>query len=405
MKKLSLIILITTIFTINVFAETKSEFKAKEGQYRTLYLKNDNIFYGEVINIDEDGTVTLSAKEGILSIPGDEILEETLKIKKNNVTTYSGIILGENEVSFELKTDYGNAVVNKADIKDLKRFFGGKREKVVQQKVFFAGEEQITDLFGDPTAFVLPPYAFYISGFSMGYGFSNRFHLYTKITNNLNEDLNLSCRYVLFKKAYGAKKMQFATQVNIFSNHDMNKEYEKYYDDFGISALSDSGVMRRLYGEDNRSFYWKASFVYSFRSPLKSGRGNWGFHAGTTIDQLLFENPKTKLLYSGEVYDLKGGFSDTSFHASRVFTGFDYDLSKRIKFISIIYFDPGNHYQTLNESVKNYFENDFIQAGNVGERKPIDFDFGITFTPNESLRIGFHFQNPFLTVYWKFLDY
>jgi len=89
----------------------------------------------------------------------------------------------------------------------------------------------------------------------------------------------------------------------------------------------------------------------------------------------------------------------------RAFAGFDYDLSKRIKFISIVYYDPGNRYLTLGESIKNYFTHDFVQAGYMGERKPFDFDFGVTFTPNDTLRIGFHFQNPFLTVYWKFLDY
>jgi hypothetical protein len=405
LKKITLILLIITITIIGIFAETNAKFKAKEGQFRTLYLKNDNIFYGEVIDISDDNSITLNTKEGVLIIPGDQILIETLKIKKNNGTTFSGKLLGETEVSYELKTDYGNAVVNKADIKDLKRFFGGKREKVIQQKVFFAGEEQVTDLFGDPTAFVLPPYAFYISGLSMGYGFSNRFHLFTKITNNFGEDLNLTSRYVILKKAYGAKKMQLASELNIFSNHDMNKEIGRYYDNFDIPGLKDDNVLKELYGEDNRELFWKLSLILSFRNPLKSGRGNWGFHTGVTINQLITEVPKKTLNYEGNLYELKGGFSDTNFHANRVFAGFDYDLSKRIKFISIIYFDPGNHYLTIRESFKNYFENDFIQAGHLGERKPIDFDFGVTFTPTKSLRIGFHFQNPFLTVYWKFLDY
>ena len=402
MKSTKFVLLLLILFSVQLSAtDGDPQFLGKVGQYRTLYLTNDNIFYGEILNIYEDGSIQIDTKEGILSIPGSEILEETVKIKKNNGTTYSGKLLGEDEVFIEIETDYGNVIVNKGDIKDLKRFFGGKREKVIQQKIFFAGEEQITDLFGDPTAFVLPPYAFYISGFSMGYGFSNRFHLYSKITNNLNEDLNLTCRYIMFKKNYGAKKVHFATQLKIFSNHEMNKEYGKYYDEYDIDQLSDSEVLDELYGKDYRKFHWEASFVYSFRSPLKSGRGNWGFHTGVTIDQLLFEEPVTQL----DNYEFEGGFSDSQFHSYRVYAGFDYDLSKRIKFISIVYYDPGNRYQTLGESIANYFTNSFVQAGHEGNRKPMDFDFGVTFTPNETLRIGFHFQNPFLTIYWKFLDY
>lgn len=406
MKSIKFMLFLLILIPVQLFsAEADSQFLGKVGQFRTIYLKNDNIFYGEILNISEDGSVQIDTKEGILTIPGNEILEETLKIKKNNGTTYSGKLLGEDEVFIEVETDYGNVSVNKGDIKDLKRFFGGKREKVIQQKIFFAGEEQITDLFGDPTAFVLPPYAFYISGFSMGYGFSNRFHLFSKITNNFNEDLNLSCRYILFKKNLGAKKLHFATQLKIFSNHDMNKEYGKFYDEYDVGQLNDSEVIDELYGIDNRKFHWEVSFIYSFRSPLKSGRGNWGFHTGVTVDQLLFEEPITHLEYNGDSYDFEGGFSDSQFDSYRVFAGFDYDLSKRIKFISIVYYDPGNRYQTLGESIANYFTHSFVQAGHVGERKPLDFDFGVTFTPNETLRIGFHFQNPFLTVYWKFLDY
>lgn len=402
-KNLMLLFLLLPIYLLTA---SDTSFIGKVGQQRTLYLTNDNIFFGEILKIDDDGSVQISTKEGILKIPGDQILEETLKIKKTNGTIFTGKLLGEDDVYIQVKTNYGNVNVNKADIKDLHRFFGGKREKMIQQKIFFAAEEQITDLFGDPTAFVLPPYAFYASGFSMGYGFSNRFHLFSKLTNNFDEDLNLACRLIIYKKNYGARKMQLATQVKIFSNHDMNKEVSRYYDSFeDVADLSDNEVINELYGKDNREFFWKASLVYSFRSPLRSGRGNWGFHSGITINKLLLDKPITKLDYNGNEYNFIGGFSKTKFEAYRTFAGFDYDLSKRIKFISVIYVDPGNHYQSFSESIENYFSNNFVQSGLVGTRKSLDFDFGVTFAPNESLRIGFHFQNPFLTVYWKFLDY
>ncbi len=402
-------LLVLFLLLLSQISFAENNFVGKVGEYRTLYLKNDNIFYGEILSINEDGTIEIDTKEGVLTIPSDQILEETLKIKKNNGTSFSGKIIGESEVYIKLQTEFGEVTVNKGEIQDLKRFYGGKREKVIQQKVFFAGEEQITDLFGDPTAFVLPPYAFYISGFSMGYGFSDRLHLYTKITNNFNEDLNLSCRYVFMKKNYGAKKANFSAQLKIFSNHDMLKEYGKYYDDLEPKnsdiELSDKKVLQMMYGKKDRQFYWESSLVYSMRFPLKSGRGNWGFHVGTTINQLLFKKPVANLNTAGTTTFFTGGFDNSQFDAYRTYIGFDYDLSKRIKFIALAFYDPGNRYMTFGESISNYFKNDFVQAGNEGDRKELDFDFGITFTPNQTLRIGFHFQNPFITVYWKFLDY
>ena len=80
----------------------------------------------------------------------------------------------------------------------------------------------------------------------------------------------------------------------------------------------------------------------------------------------------------------------------------DYDLNKKIKFVSEVFYDPGNHYEDFGESIENYFKNSFITDSARGKRKEIDFDFGIIVAANKHLRIGFHFQSPFFTIYWKF---
>jgi len=103
-KNLMLLFLLLPIYLLTA---SDTSFIGKVGQQRTLYLTNDNIFFGEILKIDDDGSVQISTKEGILKIPGDQILEETLKIKKTNGTIFTGKLLGEDDVYIQVKTNYG----------------------------------------------------------------------------------------------------------------------------------------------------------------------------------------------------------------------------------------------------------------------------------------------------------
>lgn len=376
--------------------------RAKLGQHRTIHTNDGNFFRGKVIEITDDGNIVLQTEVGLLTIPPEDILEETVKIFRKDGTVFKGKLIGEDDLNVTIESKYGIVSINKGEIEKIDRYFGGKLEKLLQKKIFFTAEEQNTEIFKDPTAFVLPPYTFFITGFSMGYGFTDKFHIFTRITNNLNEDLNLIFRRVLLQKIKGARISNLSLDLHIFSNHNMYKEYIKYYENDQLKLEGSSGLstIKKMYGR-KRDFYWKSSIVYSLRNPLKSGRGNWGFHTGITFDKLLFVKPVIE--YNEETFD--GGFSDSQFYAYRAFMGMDYDLTRKIKFISVLYYDPGNHYLTFGESISSYLQNSFIPDYSEGERKEFDFDFGITYAANDNLRIGFHFQSPYITLYWKFFDY
>ncbi|NQV17362.1 MAG: hypothetical protein HQ534_02295 [Armatimonadetes bacterium] len=380
--------------------------RAQIGQYRTIYTKDDNIFHGKITEITEHGEIVIQTEDGMLTIPSDEILEESVKILRKDGSTYKGKLIGEDDIYVTIESKYGIVTIDKGEIEKLDRYFGGKLEKTLQKKIFFTAEEQNTEIFRDPTAYILSPYTFFITGFSMGYGFSDKFHLFTRITNNFNEDLNLIFRHVLWQKIQGAQISNFSIDFQLFSNHDMNREYALFYeeDQLKIGSLSGVETIKKIYGK-KKDFFWEGTLVYSSRKPLKSGRGNWGFHTGITINKLLFEKPKTKATILGEDYTFDGGFSKTHFHATRLYVGMDYDLTKRVKFISVIFYDPSNHYVPFGESISSYFENDFLPDNSKGQRKEVDFDFGITYAANDVLRIGFHFQRPYITLYWKFYDY
>ena len=73
------------------------------------------------------------------------------------------------------------------------RYHGGKLIPWIEnKKEFYQGEAQLTSVFLDPTAFPLDANTFYISGLSVGYGFTDRFMVTTQFGSNFNGDLNLN---------------------------------------------------------------------------------------------------------------------------------------------------------------------------------------------------------------------
>ena len=56
MKSIKFILFLLILIPVQLSsADADSQFLGKVGQFRTIYLKNDNIFYGEILNINEDG--------------------------------------------------------------------------------------------------------------------------------------------------------------------------------------------------------------------------------------------------------------------------------------------------------------------------------------------------------------
>ena len=83
----------------------------------------------------------------------------------------------------------------------MSRYHGGVLdEKTEERKRFYIGEATLLTVFLDPTAKILSPNTFYISGMSLGYGLTDRFHLTTKYASNFNGDINLHPRLRFFNQ-------------------------------------------------------------------------------------------------------------------------------------------------------------------------------------------------------------
>ena len=85
----------------------------------------------------------------------------------------------------------------------------------------------------------------------------------------------------------------------------------------------------------------------------------------------------------------------------------DYDMSKRVKFLTQVFADNGWRWRNLDAVLDDYFADDTpgVLSFSDGRYRPVDIDLGFLIAPTESLRIGAHFQDPYLTFYWKFAQF
>jgi len=263
----------------------------------------------------------------------------------------------------------------------------------------------------DPTAFPLEEHTFYISGLSLGYGFTEKFMLRTKFGSDFGGDLNLQGHYRFYHRATAAKESAAAIGLSIhrsFSKANLVAKYSQFIEDptgvniplgktLNETELSSESVLQEPEGD---VFFSELYFVVSNRRPLSSGRGKVGTHFGFRTNTFGFY--KEDLLDSTYAWVDAGDF----IMPFRFFAAFEYDLSKNLKFQAITWADNSNKAIDFGHAWDDYFGDDtrFVFDSPKGDYTLVDFDFGFLYSVNETFRFGLHFQQPYLIFYWEFYE-
>ena len=375
------------------------------GMSRLFHLRDENIIKGVIIKLEGDSIAVIETAEGVLRIPSVEILEELADLVKLDGSHFVGPVMSEDDFSISLKTPYGMASILNKDIRTMDRYYGDKKVSWTEQKRRFLSGDDIIDLFLDPTAFPLQQNVVYVSGFSIGYGFTESFMLRSEFGRDIAGDLNLHPLIRLYHSSTGQVESALSLGFKMFNRHDAKIEASKYshwiQDSKGV-RLDESGavsVESALKKPEEKLFFTSVYMVLSKKQSLKSGRGKWGWHLGFETNSLLLSQP-----------DLNAGFEwDKKFKMPfRIWGGMDYDLTKKLKFLIEVYADNGHKYIGLGDTIDTYFDfggTPFTLDTQEGEYRPVDLDFGFTYAVNERLRLGAHFQAPYLTIYWKFYSF
>ena len=389
------------------------------GMKKLFHFRDGTVREGEILTI-EDGIAVLKTGSGSFNIPADQFLSETAEITNKKGEFFKGMVIGETIEEFILRTSYGDAVVQKRDIRSMKRYHGGVLDrKTEERRKFYQGEAQLISVFMDPTAFPLAGNTFYLSGLSIGYGLTDRFMITTKFGANFSGDLNLHPRMRFYHKKSAEKEVAATWGLGLHRAYSVNSIVGKYSHAVNVTTADDSvfalneteyDVADVVKNDLDDILYAEAYVVFSSRRVNTTGRGKVGWSAGAKVSNAFVGRNEwlkaqiidstTSVNWSDEV-KYKAPF--------RCWVSLEYDLRKNLKFVGSAWVDNGFKTMDLDQTIDDYFGNDGTPSFSLdsprGKVSMIDFDFGILYALNENFRVGVHFQQPYIDFYWEFFEF
>ena len=402
------------------------------GMKKQFHFRDGSVRVGEIISV-KDNMATLKTSSGSFTIPKSEFLDETAEIKNKKGELFNGVVLGETEEEFVLRTQYGDAVVQKRDISSMKRYYGGVLDRQTEnKKQFYQGKDELMNIFLDPTAFPLAANTFYVSGLSIGYGLTDRFMMTSLFGSNFSGDLNLHAKMRFYHKKNASKEVAAAWGAGIHRAYPSSGITGKYsqaidvYDSEGrIGPLNemDGGTIdgtdvpdlgvNEITNDENRHLYAQAYVVFSSRRTNPSGRGKVGWSAGAKISNAFMSRSDlikdTPITIDNKTYNIEWS-EDAKYKVPyRIWAGIEYDLRKDLKFLALAWIDNGYKTMDFGPTWQDYIGSDGTAMFSIdsprGAPSLIDFDFGMQYAVSETFRFGIHFQQPYLDFYWEFFEF
>ena len=406
-----------------VKVEKKAASFIEVGMKKQFHFRDGSVRDGEIVSV-KDGSATLKTGSGTFTIPMSEFLDETAKIKNKKGELFNGVVLGETEEEFILRTQYGDAVIQKRDISSMKRYYGGILDRQTEnKKQFYQGKDELMNIFLDPTAFPLTANTFYVSGLSIGYGLTDRFMMTSLFGSNFSGDLNLNAKMRFYHKKSASSELAASWGAGIHRAYPSSAIVAKYSHAVNVTRNDTIVPLNEMDGNENplleidqvannsnRHLFAQAYIVFSSRRTNPSGRGKVGWSAGAKISNALMSK--------GELLKDPDESSPYTFAWSqegkykvpyRIWAGLEYDLRKDLKFLALAWLDNGYKTMDFAPTWKDYLGSDGTTAFSIdsplGSPSLIDFDFGIQYAVSETFRFGIHFQQPYLDFYWEFFEF
>ena len=279
------------------------------------------------------------------------------------------MLQNEDNDKFHVKTDIGLMSIAKINVNlidfnydDIESDDGFLNGLSKSDKRFYFGEEQLIDVWFDPTGNVLSEGTIYISGLSGAYGITDKFQISLRVWDYLFGNVNIRPKYQIYKKGTLEKSNTLSIGAHLYLTGAVPHKW-KMEKRQGVSLLDIEGNWSPI-ASDEPSY---ELFIAYTSSKLKSsGQGRLNYNMGISIAEI-------------------GGYSETM---SRIWLGADIDVRKSLKLTGLIAYDP--HLPTISELF------------NGGEQTDLHLDFGFIYALNDNFRFGLHLTSPFIGFYWKF---
>ena len=336
---------------------------------RTFNLSSGNKVTGEIINIDDSGNYTVITTMGEVVFNHNEIVLENIKITTNNGDRIIGVLQNEDNEKFYVKTDIGLMSVEKNNINtidfdynDIESDEGFLKNLSKSENRFYFGDEQLIDVWFDPTGNVLSEGTIYVSGLSGAYGVTDKFQISLRVWDYLFGNVNIRPKYQIYKKGdlETSNSLSIGTHLYLTGAVPQKWELANHYEDHNDTEYRSWSLIK------SNKFSYELFIAHTSSKHRASDQGRINYNSGISIAKI-------------------DGYSD---FMPRIWFGTDIDVRKSLKLTALIAYDP--YIPTIAELFDN------------NEQRDIHLDFGFIYALNDNLRIGLHLTPPFLGFYWKF---
>ena len=383
-------ILLTFLFTGLLFGQ----------ETKTITLKSGDKITGTVVSETDTSITIINPLMGQMVINKSDLKERVITVTLTSGDKIGGTLVSRSAKELVVATAFGNVSIPADQIETIDE--AGASVPTVRYTPFgtavvsrstgsdewFFSKERLMDVWFDPTGYVIGKNKLYMSGLSWGFGLTDKMQITSRWTNYFWQDFNLRPKMTLFKKGTIESETSAAAGFHLHTRglpgkykwvDDAHREYDYDYNSGEENSYYRGGYVRLGATKDEDGWYddfpgngdqmWFEMFGAYTVSKLRSGgdgRMNTTFGASA-------------VMYPGE--DI----------APRIFAAFDTDVTQNVKVMAEIFYDA--YYPEIQD-----FDSDSKMTSSL------HFDIGfltnrISFS--EDFWLGFHFQRPFVSFYWK----
>ena len=365
---------------------------------RTLTLKSGDKITGQVVEETDTTLTIINPLMGQMVINKSNLKERVISITLKSGDKIGGTFVSRSATEIVVATAFGDVTIPADQVETINDqssstptvrhtpFGTAIVSKSTGSDEWFFSNERLMDIWFDPTGYTIGKNKLYMSGLSWGFGLTDKVQITSRWTSYFFNDFNIRPKVTFFKKGTIESETAAAAGIHMHTRGLPGKY--KWVDD--RYEEDDYTVMN----DDNTS---RGGYVRLGSTKDEHGHYHDGFGEG---DKMWFElfgaYTMSKLRSGGD------GRMNTTFGASavmypgediapRIFAAFDTDVTQSVKVMAEIFFDA--YYPEIQN-----FDSDSKMASSL------HFDIGfltnrISFS--EDFWMGFHFQRPFISFYWK----
>ncbi len=374
---------------------------------------NEKVFYladgtkiSGIVQSETDSTIVVETAFGVVTIRRSDLKPKNVVITLNSGDIIRGEMIDRSKDKIVVKSTLGEIAISTENIVAI------EDEVVVSQQVvqtqygpmlqsvskpvtneWFFSKERLMDIWFDPTGFTLEKNKFYVSGLSWAFGLNDRVQISTKFWNYFWQDFNVRPKIMLFKKGNIDSQMALSVGGHFHTKglpakykwmENSQEEYIWIEDTQTDSVIIKDGYVRFGAEQDEYGYWddwvgngdkiWYEAFGAFTVSKLRSG-GNGRINYTLGASAVFYPNEDI---------------------ATRIYSAVDIDITRSVKVMTELFYDP--YHVHIGE------------MGGDNKANPIHFDLGFLTnklplfglaSQSDNLWVGFHFQQPFLSFYWK----